>query len=284
MVCPIIAILGQVYAIYLLFKNIDMIAGTISYVDFIAPIAVIVIVAVAVYRYTRPLEPVSYVGLLPTDYFPAEITTVGGQGRAGLQQQRYRRPPPRQHRQGTARTTRRRACSGSGCRATTMVEATQARCSRRTGGRTVRSSWKGRGKAKPVPVPERLGDPSTIKHVFLLVKENRTYDQVYGDIPQGNGDTALAQFGENVTPNQHALADQYGLYDNTYDIGTNSAEGHNWLMQADDPEYTESSAGEYLRSYDTEDDALGHQPTASSGAVRRRRAGAYGTSESSSSS
>ncbi|HZX08422.1 alkaline phosphatase family protein, partial [Kribbella sp.] len=81
----------------------------------------------------------------------------------------------------------------------------------------------------------------------------------YGDIPQGNGDPALTQYGENVTPNQHALAKQFGLYDNTYDIGTNSAEGHNWLMQADNPEYTESSAGEYTRSYDTENDALGHQ-------------------------
>ena len=80
-------------------------------------------------------------------------------------------------------------------------------------------------------------------------------------MPQGNGDPALTQFGENVTPNQHALAQQFGLYDNFYDVGTNSAEGHNWLMQADNPEYTESSAGEYLRSYDTEDDALGHQKT-----------------------
>lgn len=93
-----------------------------------------------------------------------------------------------------------------------------------------------------MPVPQRLGDPSTIKHVFLIVKENRTYDQVLGDVPEGNGDPSLAQFGENVTPNQHALAKQFGLYDNTYDIGTNSAEGHNWLMQADNPEYTESSA------------------------------------------
>ena len=62
-----------------------------------------------------------------------------------------------------------------------------------------------------------------------------------------------------VTPNQHALAKQFGLYDNTYDVGTNSAEGHNWLMQGDNPEYTESSAGEYQRSYDTEEDVLGHQ-------------------------
>jgi hypothetical protein len=120
---------------------------------------------------------------------------------------------------------------------------------------------KGGSHVGPVPLPLRLGDPSTIKHVFLIVKENRTYDQVFGDIPQGNGDPSLAEFGENVTPNQHALARQFGLYDNTYDIGTNSAEGHNWLMQADNPEYTESSAGEYARSYDTEDDALGHQRT-----------------------
>jgi phospholipase C len=110
-----------------------------------------------------------------------------------------------------------------------------------------------------VPVPTRIGDPSTIRHVFLLVKENRTYDQVYGDMSEGNGDPRLAQFGARVTPNQHALAQQFGLYDNVYDVGTNSAEGHNWLMQGDNPEYTESSAGEYQRSYDTEEDVLGHQ-------------------------
>jgi hypothetical protein len=78
-------------------------------------------------------------------------------------------------------------------------------------------------------------------------------------MPGGNGDPNLAQFGAKVTPNQHALAKQFGLYDNVYDVGTNSAEGHNWLMQGDNPEYTESSAGEYQRSYDTEEDALGHQ-------------------------
>jgi len=64
---------------------------------------------------------------------------------------------------------------------------------------------KDRGRANPVPVPQRPGDPSTIKHVFLIVKENRTYDQVFADDPRGNGDPAFTQFGENVTPNQHAL-------------------------------------------------------------------------------
>ena len=79
----------------------------------------------------------------------------------------------------------------------------------------------------------------------MIVKENRTYDQLFGDIGKGNSDPSLAQFGEKATPNQHALARQFGLYDNMYDVGTNSAEGHNWLMQGDNPEYTESQAGEY---------------------------------------
>jgi hypothetical protein len=115
-------------------------------------------------------------------------------------------------------------------------------------------------KAKPEPVPTRIGDPSTIKDVFLIVKENRTYDQQFGDIAKGNGDPAFTQFGAAVTPNNHALAQQFGLYDNFYDAGTNSAEGHNWMMQADNPDYTQSLvAGQYIRSYDTEDDALGHQ-------------------------
>jgi hypothetical protein len=110
------------------------------------------------------------------------------------------------------------------------------------------------------PVPTKIGVKSSkIKHVFLIVKENRTYDQLFGDMKQGNGDRSLAQFGQQVTPNQHALAAQFGLYDNTYDVGTNSSEGHDWMMMGDNPEYNESSAGEYTRSYDTEEDVLGHQ-------------------------
>jgi YVTN family beta-propeller protein len=214
--------------------------------------------AIAVYRYTNPLEPVSYVGLLPTDYFPAEITTVGDDVLVSNTRGIDARRPTAGAGHGTHDTTsslqRFRLPSDRVIRATTAKVFSQ-------------NGWRpgsvalatGRSKAKPVPVPARLGAPSTIKHVFLIVKENRTYDQLFGDDARGNGDPALAEFGANVTPNQHAMAQQFGLYDNTYDIGTNSAEGHNWLMQADDPEYTESSAGEYIRSYDTEDDALGHQ-------------------------
>ncbi|MFI8231997.1 phosphoesterase [Streptomyces sp. NPDC085900] len=214
--------------------------------------------AVAVYRYKSPQEPASYVGLLPTDYFPSEITTVGDDVVVSNTRGIDARRPTTAAGHGTHDTT------SSITRFTLpddhVVRAQTAKVFKQNGwtpGSVVTSS--GKSHVPALPVPLRLGDPSTIKHVFLLVKENRTYDQVYGDLPQGDGDSTLTTFGENVTPNQHALADQFGLYDNFYDVGTNSAEGHNWLMQSDNPEYTESSAGEYQRSYDTENDALGHQ-------------------------
>ncbi len=216
--------------------------------------------AVAVYRYKSPQEPASYVGLLPTDYFPSEITTVGTTVVVSNTRGIDARRPTTASGHGTHDTT-------SSLTQFTLPDDSVIRT--QTAKVFQQNGWTpgsvtttgGTSHAKPLPVPLRLGDPSTIKHVFLLVKENRTYDQVFGDLPQGDGDSSLTTFGENVTPNQHALAQQFGLYDNFYDVGTNSAEGHNWLMQSDNPEYTESSAGEYTRSYDTEDDVLGHQKT-----------------------
>ncbi|MFI6547084.1 alkaline phosphatase family protein [Streptomyces prunicolor] len=213
--------------------------------------------AVAVYRYNSPQQPARYVGLLPTDYFPSEITTVGKQvvvsNTRGVD---ALRPDAAGH--GTHDTTS--SLTQFTLPSDLTIRSQTAKVFKQNGwtAGSVKTATS-KSHAKAVPVPARLGDPSTIKHVFLLVKENRTYDQVFGDIPQGNGNASLTQFGANVTPNQHALAEQFGLYDNFYDIGTNSAEGHNWLMQSDNPEYTESSAGEYTRSYDTENDVLGHQ-------------------------
>ncbi|GAB3894866.1 alkaline phosphatase family protein [Kibdelosporangium lantanae] len=217
--------------------------------------------AVAVYRYhNRPQEPVSYIGLLPTDYFPTAVTTVGANVLVSNTRGIDARRKPTGH--GTHDTTsslqKFRLPDDHTIRSYTAKVFQQNGWTNHAA-EVANDGLNGTGHKKPVPVPQRLGDPSTIKHVFLIVKENRTYDQQFGDETRANGDPTVTQFGENVTPNQHALERQFGLYDNTYDIGTNSAEGHNWLMQADDPEYTESSAGEYLRSYDTEDDALGHQ-------------------------
>jgi YVTN family beta-propeller protein len=82
------------------------------------------------------------------------------------------------------------------------------------------------------PVPQKVGDPSPIKYIFYIIKENRTYDQVLGDLPEGNGDPGLVLFGENITPNQHAIAREFVLLDNFYCNGEVSADGHNWTMGA----------------------------------------------------
>ncbi|MEZ6141945.1 MAG: alkaline phosphatase family protein [Zavarzinella sp.] len=82
------------------------------------------------------------------------------------------------------------------------------------------------------PIPKTVGAPSPIKHVIYIIKENRTYDQVFGDMPEGNGDPTLCLFPEAITPNHHALARQFVLLDNFYVDGEVSADGHEWSMGA----------------------------------------------------
>jgi YVTN family beta-propeller protein len=94
-----------------------------------------------------------------------------------------------------------------------------------------------RPNARPKAIPVRSGEPSHIQHVVYIVKENRTYDQVFGDMPKGNGDPSLTMFGEKVTPNHHRLADQFVLLDNFYATGGNSGDGHQWATQANEVSY-----------------------------------------------
>ncbi|ULQ55918.1 beta-propeller fold lactonase family protein [Flavihumibacter rivuli] len=91
------------------------------------------------------------------------------------------------------------------------------------------------------PIPMKVGDPSPIKHVFYIIKENRTYDQVLADMPGGNGDTSLLLFGERITPNQHQLAREFVLLDNFYVDGEVSADGHNWSLSAGATDYLEKN-------------------------------------------
>lgn len=91
------------------------------------------------------------------------------------------------------------------------------------------------------PIPMKVGNPSPIKYVFYILKENRTYDQVFGDMPEGNGDTSLCLFGEKYTPNQHKLAREYVLLDNFYVDAEVSADGHNWSMGAHANDYLEKT-------------------------------------------
>ncbi|WP_395094331.1 alkaline phosphatase family protein [Armatimonas sp.] len=114
----------------------------------------------------------------------------------------------------------------------------------------------------PVPIPERVGEPSVFKHVVYIIKENQTYDYIFGDMKEGNGEPKLCVFPEEVTPNHHALARQFVLLDNTYTSGTNSADGHQWTVSSVGNGYIEQNYAAHSRSYPYDGgDPLAYSPT-----------------------
>jgi YVTN family beta-propeller protein len=117
----------------------------------------------------------------------------------------------------------------------------------------------------PRPVPERVGEPSVFKHVVYIIKENRTYDQILGDVEAGNGEPSLCVFGKEITPNQHKMVSEFVLLDNTYCSGVLSADGHQWTDTAFATDYMEKSFAGFPRSYpdgmeDDDIDALAYSP------------------------
>lgn len=123
--------------------------------------------------------------------------------------------------------------------------------------RTKLSQLLPRKDVKPKPVPDRIGEPSVFKHVLYIIKENRTYDQVMGDVPQGNGMKSLCIYGDSITPNQHQFTKSFELLDNYYASGKSSAEGHQWTDAAMTSDYVEKNVRAWFRSYPhVQNDAL----------------------------
>jgi YVTN family beta-propeller protein len=125
----------------------------------------------------------------------------------------------------------------------------------------INSASGGNPNTKPVPIPAKIGDPSLIKHVFLIVRENRTYDQILGDVPAGNGDPKLAVFGGKDTPNVHKLVKRFPLLDNFYDPSRQSADGHQWITEGMAPYADDIQSPDWVRSYPggNAGDALAYQ-------------------------
>ena len=125
----------------------------------------------------------------------------------------------------------------------------------------IKSASGGNPHAKPVALPNKIGDPSLIKHVFLIIRENRTYDQILGDVAAGNGDPSLAVFGGKDTPNVHALLKRFPLFDNFYDPSRQSADGHQWITEAMAPYADDIQSPDWVRSYPggNAGDALAYQ-------------------------
>ena len=127
--------------------------------------------------------------------------------------------------------------------------------------KNISSAAGGSPKVKPTAIPAKIGDPSLIKHVFLIVRENRTYDQILGDVAAGNGDPSLAVFGGSVTPNVHQLVKRFPLLDNFYDPSRQSADGHQWITEGMAPYADDIQAPDWVRSYPggNAGDALAYQ-------------------------
>jgi len=124
----------------------------------------------------------------------------------------------------------------------------------------IASASGGEADVAPRAIPARIGEPSKIKHVFVIIRENRTYDQVLGDVAAGNGDASLAVFGAGVTPNAHALVQRFPLLDNFYDPSRQSADGHNWIVQSIAPYSDDIQSPDWVRDYPSNGgDAIAYQ-------------------------
>ncbi len=229
--------------------------------------------ALAVYTYSGAKNPLKYTGLLPTDFYPVNATWDAALGKVIVTNDKGigARGPESTIDKGPGTSPAPESVTGhntyddtGSVTSFTMPGATALGTYTHrvfvNNGWTHLSAATAPSTTTPVAVPVKLGDPSKIKHVFLIVKENRTYDQVFGDAGKGDSDPSLAQFGAKITPNFHSLASTYGLFDNFYDEGTLSADGHNWLVQADANDYIEKEFGAFYRSYPAQGgDALAYQ-------------------------
>jgi YVTN family beta-propeller protein len=232
--------------------------------------------AIAVYDFNGAKFPVRYRGLIPTDWYPVNVQLDKAIGKLVVTNDKGigARGPESTIGEGpstgpiTGSATGHNTYNDTGS-VTVFPMPSDKQLGQLTHQVFVNNNWDDLIKhddphhpsnAKPVAIPAQLGAPSKIKHVFLIIKENRTYDQVLGDIGKGDSDPSLTQFGAGITPNLHALAGTFGVFDNFYDEGTLSADGHNWLVQADANDYIEKEFGAFYRSYPSlGDDALAYQ-------------------------
>jgi YVTN family beta-propeller protein len=258
--------------------------------------------AIAVYRYDGLYRPMRLEGLLPTDWYPVQVEPdpalgagaivvtndkgIGAQGPtidplpagsctkypANASYGCIDKGPYTEPVCGDCNAYGRNTYQDTGSVTTFTMPTSEWQIGRDTRRVFTDNDWNqirpiNQGVYDNVPsvIPPHLGGSSPIKHIVVIVRENRTYDQELGDITSldgksVNGDPADAQFGEQITPNAHALAERFGDLDNFYDEGTLSADGHNWIVQAEATDYLEKEFGAFYRSYPSQaGDALAYQ-------------------------
>ena len=213
----------------------------------------------AVAIYTVPASPngaVTFDGLVPVGFYPTAVAFDGthllalnGRGVGALGPERKGGPDPATNKTAKSVYAVVSSLSIVDSPSTEKLREYTTQVLKNNAWNAIPSSSRGNASATPIAIPRKLGEPSLFKHVFYIIKENRTYDQVLGDVKEGNGDPNIVQFGLEVTPNLHTLVKRFGLLDNHYASGTNSADGHQWSTQAFVDDYVEKSYGGFTRSY-----------------------------------
>ncbi|MES2459799.1 MAG: bifunctional YncE family protein/alkaline phosphatase family protein [Armatimonadota bacterium] len=214
--------------------------------------------AVAVVE-TSPAEVPVVRGWIPTAWYPGSLSVVGDQLYIACIKGYGSRDLPQNEKGGRRRVAWMQGTISRFSRKLTpsdLKSYTQQALKDAKVPEALRSGERGRTGRKPVPVPEKRGEPSVFEHVIYIVKENRTYDQVFGDLPQGDGDPKLCLYGREITPNHHALAEEFVLLDNFYCNGVNSADGHSWVTEGNVTDHLEKAFGGFTRSYTFGDDPL----------------------------
>ena len=221
--------------------------------------------AVAALRLNDDRTDAQILGFLPTGWYPAALATAGGiLYVANVKGVGSRAEPTREdggrsvyaylgtvdaidHPADPARLAEATAMVIEDLRVPTLLRARERELAR--------------ADVAPRPVPERLGEPSAFEHVVYVIKENRTYDQVFGDLDIGDGDPRLCIFGREASPNHHRLAEEFVLLDNFYCNGVLSADGHSWATEGNVTDHLEKSFGGFTRSYTFGDDPLTYSST-----------------------
>jgi hypothetical protein len=185
------------------------------------------------------LPPVQALGLIPTDWYPTALAAVGndlliatskGQG-TGPNNFQGVAPNEKKHQKNAYIPT---LLYGS------ISQVTTSQIERQLSDLTEKVRQSNRFSSEPAGITFARGT-NPIRHVIYIIKENRTYDQVLGDLKVGNGDRSLTMYGADVTPNEHKLALQFGVLDNFYDSGEVSGDGHVWSMAAITSDYNENT-------------------------------------------
>ncbi len=212
--------------------------------------------AIAVYGISRNVQQIELGGLIPTGWYPGGMaldTTKKALYVANIKGVGMRRPDEvkfnSKHYRGSV--TRVELPPVPTLRAWTNQVLADGRVPQ-----ILKAMERGEKDAELAPVPTKAGQKSPIEHVIYFIKENRTYDQVLSDLDRGNRDPSLCLFGRDVTPNHHALAEEFVLLDNYYCGGVLSADGHSWATEGNVTPYLERSFGGFHRSYTFGDDPL----------------------------